>query len=136
MLTCETAPKKDWSLSEWIANFMQDDLRYYEDDDYDLAYDDTMPGGDPGMGEGDDDGILESLAIVGVVGALVFLILYRQQRQQQARHQAEQAEQAERQRRQQQGGHAGGQDQGQQGAQAGGPALGDFRQWGAAAVGH
>lgn len=114
---------------------MQDDLQYYEnqEDDYELAYDDPMPGGDSGLGEGDDDGILESLAIVGVVGALVFLILYRQQRQQQAR---QQAEQAERQRLQQQGGHAGLQAQGQQGAQVGGPLPGDFRQWGAAAVGH
>ncbi|KAK1837179.1 protein sel-1 1 [Podospora conica] len=128
----DATPKKEWSLSEWITNFMQDDGGGYYDDDYDLEYDDTMPGGDPGMGEV-DDGIFESLAIVGLVGALVFLILYRQQRQQQAARQ--QAEQAERQQRQQQqgGGHAGGQDPGQQ---AGGPQPGDFRQWGAAAVGH
>ena len=110
---------------------MQDDLQYYEDD-YDMIYDDTMPGGDPGMGEV-DDGIVESFAIIGLVAALVFLIMYRQQRQQQAR---QRAEEMERQQRQQQGQPAAaGPGQGEQNAQPGFP-PGDFRQWGAAAVGH
>ncbi|KAB5549667.1 ubiquitin-protein ligase sel1 [Coniochaeta sp. 2T2.1] len=96
----EPAPKKDWSLSEWIANFIDDEMRYYEqlyDEDYDDAG--MMPGGDGDItggiaGDGvDDDGIFESLVIVGLAAALVFLLLYRQQRQAQARREEEQARQ-------------------------------------------
>jgi SEL1 protein len=95
------APKKDWSLSEWIANFIDDEMRYYEQA-YEEDYEDTMPGGDGGIAGdlGEDDGILESLVIVGLAAALVFLLMYRQQRQAQARRQEE--ENARRQQVQQQ----------------------------------
>lgn len=91
-LTPTTAPKKEWSLSEWIANFIDDEMRYYEQA-YDEDYDGTMPGGDGAMaGDLDDDeGILESLVIVTLAAALVFLLMYRQQRQAQARRQEENA---------------------------------------------
>jgi SEL1 protein len=97
-LTPCLAPKKDWSLSEWVANFLQDDLyQYYADDLYDDGYDD-MPGGDSNIaGELEDDGIIESLVIVGLTAALVFLLVYRQNRQAQARREEENA------RRRQQG---------------------------------
>jgi SEL1 protein len=65
-------------------------MRYYEHG-YDEDYEDTMPGDDGNItGElGDDDGIFESLVIVGLAAALVFLLMYRQQRQAQARRQEE-----------------------------------------------
>jgi SEL1 protein len=81
-----SAPTNQWSLSEWINNFLRDDGLYYGDTEYDDTYlpeHEPMPGGDAdGMYEGDiDDGILESLIIIVLAAALVFLIYYRQQRQ-------------------------------------------------------
>ncbi|KAH6711732.1 hypothetical protein BKA61DRAFT_487706 [Leptodontidium sp. MPI-SDFR-AT-0119] len=83
----EPAPKKQWSLSEWITNFLRDDHLYYGDADYDDNYlpeTDPMPGGDAdGMYEDlIDDGIIESIAIIVLAAALIGLIYYRQQRQQ------------------------------------------------------
>jgi SEL1 protein len=77
------APKKDWSLSEWIANFIDDEMRYYEQY-YDEDYEDTMPGGDSDIAGDVDDGIIDSLVLVGLGAALVFLLVYRQHRQAQA----------------------------------------------------
>ncbi|RDL42386.1 HCP-like protein [Venustampulla echinocandica] len=81
----EPAPKKQWSVGEWISNFLRDDHPYYGDD-YDdnlLPENDPMPGGDAD-GLYDDiieDGIVESLIIIGLAATLVFLIYYRQQQQ-------------------------------------------------------
>ncbi|TVY84737.1 Protein sel-1-like protein [Lachnellula suecica] len=135
----EPAPKKQWSLSEWISNFLQDDHPYYGDADYDDNYlpdDDPMPGGDADGLYDDiiDDGFLESLIILGLAGALVFLIYYRNQRQQVHRRQEEAA-------RAQQGNQqaAGGQAQQPQGGDRGlFPQPGDpeFGQWAAGGVGH
>lgn len=82
----EPAPKKQWSLSEWISNFLREDHMYYGDADYDENYlpaNDPMPGGDAdGIYEDIlDDGLIESLVIVGLAAALVFLIYWRQQHQ-------------------------------------------------------
>ncbi|KAG9236824.1 ubiquitin-protein ligase-like protein Sel1/Ubx2 [Amylocarpus encephaloides] len=83
----EPAPKKQWSLSEWISNFLQDDHPYYGDSDYDdtnfLSETDHLPGGDSDGLYDDiiDDGMIEALIIIGLVAALVFLIYYRQQHQ-------------------------------------------------------
>ncbi|KAK3362636.1 hypothetical protein B0T25DRAFT_490706 [Lasiosphaeria hispida] len=140
----EPALEKDWSLSEWITNFLQDDMMYYEgDEQYDVIYDDGMPGGDGG-GYGDlDDGIIESIVILGLVTALVFLVMYRQQRQQAARRQEEEQRQQQQQQQQQpQHGvnHENAAAGGHQGNQQGGGGFfaqpGDFAQWGAGAVGH
>jgi SEL1 protein len=73
-------------MSEWISNFLRDDHLYYGDNDYDDNYlpeTDPMPGGDvDGLYEDAiDDGILESLIIIGLAAALVVLIYYRQQHQ-------------------------------------------------------
>ncbi|KAL2023258.1 hypothetical protein VTK56DRAFT_3381 [Thermocarpiscus australiensis] len=128
----EPAPKKEWSLSEWINNFLQDDAPYY-DEAYDDLYDDTMPGGDPLEV---DDGVLESFAILGLAAALVFLIMYRQQRQQAARRREEEA------RRQQhaaaQAGAAEGNQQPHQQERGFFPQPGDpnFGQWAVGGVGH
>jgi SEL1 protein len=133
-----TAPKKEWSLTDWINNFLQDDEAQYYDDTYDEMYEDeTMPGGDPLEF---DDSIMESVVILGLAAALVFLVMYRQQRQQAARRQEEEA------RRQQahqgaaaQGGAVGGNQppprQPERGffPQPGDP---DFGQWAAGGVGH
>ncbi|KAA8575524.1 hypothetical protein MFRU_002g00310 [Monilinia fructicola] len=82
----EPTPRKQWSLAEWISNFLQDDHPYYADYDADDVYGsvhDPMPGGDADGLYDDiiDDGLFESLIIIGLAAALVFLIVYRQQRQ-------------------------------------------------------
>lgn len=131
------ARKEDWSISEWINNFLQDDAYYYEDAMYDDIYDDAMPGGDAPHyhGEAEDDGLVDTMVIMGLALSLAFFVYYRQQR--------ERAEQARRQReQQQQGGNAGG-GGGPQAAAAQNnngffPPAGDpnFNQWVAGGVGH
>ncbi|KAK4456416.1 protein sel-1 1 [Cladorrhinum samala] len=97
----EPVEKKQWSLSEWINNFLQDDGQGYYDEYLDEYYDDaTMPGGDGpdfgggagggAVGDDDEDGLVESLVIIGLVSALAFLLVYRNQRQQEARRRQEQ----------------------------------------------
>ncbi|KAK3945432.1 protein sel-1 1 [Diplogelasinospora grovesii] len=142
----EPVKKKDWSLSEWINNFIQDDSLYY-DDMYDGLYDDTgMPGGDAGLVDDLDDGIFESVAIVCVAALLVFLVMYRQQRQQAARRREEEAQrqQWQQQNAQHQQPHAPAagnqnpQPQGQGGNGGFFPNPGDpnFANWLAGGVGH
>ncbi|CAJ2500207.1 Uu.00g030600.m01.CDS01 [Anthostomella pinea] len=130
----EPSPKKDWSLSEWIANFVQDDTVYYEDT-YEEYYDDTIAGsdGEP-MGEALDDddldGVLESIVIFGLLGAIIWLMYYRAQRQEAHRRAQENAAL--------QGGLPAG------GAAAAQPPVGqfpqpddpNFAQWLAGGVGH
>lgn len=137
-----TAPKKEWSLSEWINNFLQDDAQYY-DALYDDMYDDAMPGGD---GLDVDDGVMESVVILGLAAALVFLVLYRQQRQQAARRREEETRRQQQQQQQQQGGAQAGAAVGnpqppqQQQQQERGffpqPGDPDFGQWVVGGVGH
>lgn len=69
-----------------MSNFLRDDHPYYGDADYEDNYlpdNDPMPGGDADGMYDDilDDGILETLIVLGLAGALVFLIYYRNQRQ-------------------------------------------------------
>jgi len=93
ILTKPPEPKKDRSFSEWIANFLREDNQYYEEEHYtggDL-YDGAL--GD-GQGTDDDDGVLESVLIIGVTFSLVFLLWWRQ-RLQQAHQQAEDARRRE-----------------------------------------
>ena len=87
---CIAAPKKKLSWSEWISKFLDDDHPYYHSDDPadDLSdpssstlVHDPMPGGDDYYDE-IDEGIVESLIIIGLAGALALLVYYRQQRQQ------------------------------------------------------
>ncbi|KAK2046883.1 HCP-like protein [Colletotrichum somersetense] len=82
-------PKKDWSLGEWIANFLQDDQLYYDDAYYEDIFDDTIGGTGPDGNPLEDDGIAESLIIVFIALSLVLLLYYRQQRQQQHRREEE-----------------------------------------------
>lgn len=79
------AEKRHWSISEWISNFLQDGPPQYEDD-YDddfLPRNNPMPGGDSDAVYEDliDEGIIETLIILGLAAALVWLIYYRQARQ-------------------------------------------------------
>jgi SEL1 protein len=114
-----TVQRKDWSLSEWIANFLEEDMRYY-DDEYD--YDDDMfddaamtggggGGGGAGAGDGgatndvagdeDDGGVIESLIILALAASLIFLMIYRNYRQEAARRREEERRRtAERQQQQ------------------------------------
>lgn len=130
--------RKDWSLSEWVNNFLQDEGYYYDDVMYDDIYDDTMPGGDaphyPG-GEAEDDGLVDTMVIMGLALSLAFFVYYRQQR--------ERAEQARRLREEQQhdGGVGGAGAAPAAAAQNNGgffPPPGDpnFNQWVAGGVGH
>lgn len=92
----EPAPKKEWSLGEWISNFLEDDEAhpYYhsaEDDDFIDQQAETMPGGDD-FYDIIDDGIVEGLIIIGLAATLAFLVYYRQQRQANARRAAAQGQ--------------------------------------------
>ena len=84
-------PKKEWSFSEWISNFLEDPHPYYHgaDDDYDDPNPEGMPGGDDDYYAELDDNILDSLIIVGLAAALAFLVYYRQQRQTNHRREVE-----------------------------------------------
>ena len=107
-------------MSEWIANFLEDDNIYYEDElNNDNMYEGTIGAGDEDF---DDGGVVESVVIIGITMALVFLLWWRQ-RIQQAQAQAEE----ERRRNQGQGGHP----------PPGNPADGGdaFRGWAAGGVG-
>ncbi|KAL0935316.1 uncharacterized protein CTRU02_209907 [Colletotrichum truncatum] len=92
-------PKKDWSLGEWIANFLQDDQLLYDDPYYEDIFDDTI-GGSPDGNPLEDDGIAESLIIVFLALSLVLLLYYRQQRQQQHRREEEAGQRQQQQRQQ------------------------------------
>ncbi|GAP88759.1 putative ubiquitin-protein ligase sel1 [Rosellinia necatrix] len=141
----EPAPKKDWSLREWIQNFLQDEDVYYEDA-YEEFYDDTITGSD-GEPMGDEldadlDGIFESLLILSLVGTIMFLMWYRTQRQQ-AHRQAQ--ENAARQQQQQAAAAAAAARMPpppnrlpQQNQAPPFPPMADpnFAQWGAGGVGH
>lgn len=113
----EPTPRKDWSLSDWIANFLQDEYYY---DEYNDLYGDAMTGSDgqPRGDELDEDGVIDSLIILGLAAIIVFLVYYRQQRQQQAHRQAD--------------------ENAARPAGAAPPQPGDpqFAQWGAGGVGH
>jgi len=132
----EPAPKKQWSLSEWISNFLRDDHLYYGDADYDDNYlpeADNMPGGDADGLYDDilDDGIFESLIIIVLAAALVFLIYYRQQHQ--LAHRLD--EEAARAQQEQQAAPGAQPQQENRGLfpQPGDP---DFQQWLAGGIGH
>jgi SEL1 protein len=84
------------SLSEWIAHFLDAADEMNEQDQGtldDLELDsapfgsDPMPGGDDNFDDF-DDGLIESLIIIGLAATLAFLVYYRQQRQLQNRRAA------------------------------------------------
>lgn len=139
-LTRHAAPKKEWSLKEWIQNFLQDENVYYEDP-YEEFYDETITASD-GEPMGDElgtdlDGIFESFLILSLVASIMFLMWYRTQRQQAHRQAQENAA------RQQQAGPGmpppppppqNGAPLGQQ--QPPPPGGPNFGQWGAGGVGH
>lgn len=107
---------------------------YSNDEDFVDSYD-AMPGGDSdAQGDDLDDGVLESLAIMGLAAALVFLVLYRQQRQQAARR-AEENARRQHQQQQQQGGQ-GPRNPPPQPDRRLDLGVHDFGQWGPGGVGH
>ncbi|KAK5992758.1 Suppressor of lin-12-like protein 1 [Cladobotryum mycophilum] len=75
----EPKKKKDWSLSEWIANFLQEDNLVYEQDYFDDMYDGTLGAGEELL----DGGVIESLLIIGITMTLVLLLWWRGRMQQQ-----------------------------------------------------
>ncbi|KAL8688114.1 MAG: hypothetical protein Q9218_005894 [Villophora microphyllina] len=88
-------PKKEWSPSEWINNFLEDPHPYYhsaDDDDLVDPTSDPMPGGDDWVDD-IDESVLESLVILSLAGALAFLVYYRQQRQNNHRREVERQQQ-------------------------------------------
>ncbi|KAL2141497.1 hypothetical protein VTI28DRAFT_2371 [Corynascus sepedonium] len=133
----DPTPRKEWSLSDWINNFLQDDDAQFYDEFYSEEYEDDISGGEP---LDIDDGVMESVAILGLAAALVFLIMYRQQRQQAARRQEEETRRQQQQQQQQhQGVPAGGNLQLPLQQERGffpRPGDPDFGQWAAGVVGH
>ena len=78
------APEKQWSLGEWIANFISADLPLYdnfEPDDWDAAHVADTMGPDQEYYDDIDQGIIDSLIIISLAAALALLVFYRQQRQ-------------------------------------------------------
>lgn len=83
-----TGRSKEWSLSEWISNFLQDDNLFYDDALYDDFYDDNGAGLEDGEESEVRDTVLESVLIASVAMSLMFLVWWRQ-RMQQIRGEAE-----------------------------------------------
>ncbi|PFH59512.1 hypothetical protein XA68_12244 [Ophiocordyceps unilateralis] len=76
----EPKKSKDWSLAEWIANFLEDDTLSYEEETREQdSLDGTMGTGEEVL---EDGGVLESVLIIGVTTALVLLLWWRQRMQQ------------------------------------------------------
>ncbi|KAK3300515.1 uncharacterized protein B0H64DRAFT_381075 [Chaetomium fimeti] len=131
----EPALKKQWSLTDWVNNFLQDDDTQYYDELYE-EYGDGMTDED-GL-DLDDDGLVESVMILGLAAALVFLLMYRQQRQQAARREEARRQQQQPHQGGVQGGAAAGNQQQPQQERGFFPQPGDpnFGQWAAGGVGH
>ncbi|KAF1954480.1 HCP-like protein [Byssothecium circinans] len=140
----EPVVKKQWTLSEWLADFLEAELEAWNDlnpeDDWD---DSLMPGGDTDYDDIDSE-ILESLVILGLTGALAFLIYYRGQRQ---RRQEEERRRQEQQQHLNQGQLPAGVAQQQQQQQQPPPPQPDrgmfpdandpeFLNWAAGGIGH
>ncbi|KAL7926794.1 ubiquitin-protein ligase [Trichoderma austrokoningii] len=88
----EPKKKKDWSLAEWINNFLEEEGLPYDDDYLDDMYDGTL-------GDEDEDimdGIVESTLIIGITLALVLLLWWRQRMQQQHAQNVEEERQNQR----------------------------------------
>ncbi|QBZ60498.1 hypothetical protein PoMZ_07440 [Pyricularia oryzae] len=81
----EPVQGKDWSWGEWVANFLREDYFFEEDAHFDDNFDHTMPGGDAALPAELEEGLVETLIILGLAAALAFLVYYRQHRQQQHR---------------------------------------------------
>jgi SEL1 protein len=117
--------KKDQTLTEWIATFLEAELAGWDDyeaDDYDPVVDDEYA-------DDIDSDILESLIILALSGALAFLLYYRAQRQRRLEE--------ERRRNGEQGQQGQGQQQGQQDRGVfPQPEDPDFLNWVAGGVGH
>ena len=91
-----TEPRKDWTFSEWLATFLEDQHPYYHGADDDGYYDDPipehgLPGGDDDYYDQIDEGLLEFFIIAGLAAALAVLVYYRQNRQ--ANHNRDQQQQ-------------------------------------------
>lgn len=86
-------PKKDWSLAEWVTNFIQDDVLYYEEGLYDDIFDDTI--GEHEHVVDDEEANLELMFIFGLFMTLAGLLYYRQlrQREQERQRQGEELQQ-------------------------------------------
>jgi len=91
----DPVPHKDWSVAEWINNFLEADAAAWETiepDDYATGHD-HMPGGDDDYYEDIESDILESAIILALTGALAFLVYYRAQRQRRAEERRQQQQQ-------------------------------------------
>ena len=145
-------PKKEWSFSDWVTNFLAEPHPYYHGADGEEEYlddplpDHDLPGSDDDYYDELDESLAESLIIVGLAAALAFLVYYRQQRQMrpgqgQGQDQEAQPQQDQAQDQAQAQGQAQVQGQDLPGQQADGgffPPQDDpnFGQWVAGGVGH
>jgi SEL1 protein len=144
--------RKSRTFTEWLAHFLDaaDEMDAQEAaamaEDMELGGggggdfgSDAMPGGDEAYYDDFDDGLVESLIIIGLAATLGFLVYYRQQRQlagQRAREQAQVQAQAQTQGQQQvqDGGQIQGQDQDR--GLFPNPGDPDWNQWVAGGIGH
>lgn len=122
MANCDTDEKKSRTLTQWIADFLAADAAVYEDvdhepDDWDDGSAGDMPGGDDGFYDEIDEGILESLVIIGLAAALAGLVYWRQQMQLRRRQALAAQDQGQGQAQAQAQAQAEGQGQGQNQAQ-------------------
>jgi len=104
------APRKRYTFSEWLVNFLAADLEDYEAELARAANGDDGLGGldewnsagggvaDEYYGDGwedyADDDMLETLIILGLATTLAFLVWFRQQRQMRERREREAQQQA------------------------------------------
>lgn len=91
ILTSLAENRKRRTFSEWITDFLEYDEDYegydFQSDDDDMRFEtgnDPMPGGDEDpyydLELDIDEGLLESMIIIGLAATLVILVYYRQQR--------------------------------------------------------
>jgi SEL1 protein len=123
--------KKDQSLSEWLAAFLEAELARWDDYD-DYADDQTDDYYDP-EDELDSD-ILESLVILALTGALALLLYVRAQRQRRAEEERRRVEEQQR-AFNGQGGQVAPQQQQDRGVFPN-PGEPEFMNWVAGGVGH
>lgn len=84
-----TDPKPNFSVSEWISNFLEDQHPYYHSTDED-EFSGPLPADE--FYDDIDESIVESLIIIALAGALAFLVYYRNQRQTNHRRDVEREE--------------------------------------------
>jgi SEL1 protein len=79
------APRKPFSLSEWLTRFLENEARMYGDeyeaDEWEDQFATGMPGGDDDVYDELGEGFVESFVMIGLALVLGALVVYRRRRQ-------------------------------------------------------